>query len=80
MSAGAKLTAKLVYQLMEDLNLLDQTGRLHAFSRTSIEGILQSSELWQFGSALRQFALGKLKVAMIEDRLASGGHGSTPEC
>jgi hypothetical protein len=72
--AAAKLTAKLLYQLMEDLNLFEQTVRLHAFSRTSIEGILSSSEVWQFGSALCQFALGKLKVAMIEDRLASGGH------
>jgi len=35
MSAGAKLTAKLVYQLMEDFNLFDQTVRLHAFIRAS---------------------------------------------
>jgi len=44
MGAGAKLTAKLVYQSMEDLDLFDQTVRLHAFSRASTEGILQSSE------------------------------------
>ena len=77
MSAGAKLTAKLVYQLMEDFNLFDQTVRLHAFIRASNEGILQSSEFCQPRSALCEFALGKLKLVMIVARLVSGGHGST---
>jgi hypothetical protein len=77
MSAGAKLTAKLVYQLMEDFNVFDQTVRLHAFIRASNEGISQSSEFCQPRSALCEFALGKLKLVMIVARLVCGGHGST---
>jgi hypothetical protein len=77
MSAGAKMTAKLVYQLMEDFNLFDQTVRLHAFIRASNEGIVQSSEFCQPRSALCEFALGKPKLIMIVARLVSGGHRST---
>ena len=74
MCAGAKLTAKLVDQSMQDLDLFDQTVRLHAFSRASIEGILQGSEFCQPRSALREFVLGKLKPVMIVTPLVSGGH------
>jgi hypothetical protein len=76
MCAAAKFTPKLIYHLMEDLNLFDQTVRLHAFSRPSNEGILQSSEFYQPTSALCEFAFGKLKLVMIVTRLISCGHGS----
>jgi hypothetical protein len=75
--AGAKLTAKLVYQSMEDLDFFDQTVRLHAFSRASTEGILQSSESCQPRSALRELFLGKLKLVKIVAPLVSGGHAET---
>jgi hypothetical protein len=77
MCAGEKLTAKSVYHLMKDLDLFYQTVRLHAFSRASNEGMLQSSEFWQPCSAFFEFALGKLKLVMIVARPASGNHGST---
>jgi hypothetical protein len=71
------LAAKSFYHLMKDLDLFYQTVRLHAFSRTSNEGMLQSSEFWQPCSAFFEFALGKLKLVMIVARPVSGNHGST---
>jgi hypothetical protein len=78
MCAGAKLTAKLVYQSMQDLDLFDQAVRLRAFSRASTEGVLQGSEFWQARSALREFVLGKLKLVMIVTPLVSGSHDAEP--
>jgi hypothetical protein len=74
MCAGAKLTAKVVYQSMEDLDLFEETVSLRTFSRASTEGILQSSEFCQPKSTLREFVLSKLKLVMIVAPLVSGGH------